>query len=199
MLYFLYNKRRVKIMLLSKALLNELTEKREINESLQYSPKRDPESYDIFISYNFNDISYAKKIVGLLAKHNYSAYADYQDLTLNRNNVSVKTAKHLLLKMKKCKALFYLHSKSATVSKWCPWEVGIFSGIKNFKCANLPIVDKKYDKLYKHQEYLSLYPYVDYEKNSDDNTYDFWINCQDGKYVSLKEWLNGKQPRFHSN
>lgn len=185
-------------MFLTKAYLNELVQKKQIIEEFKYSKSSEPENYDIFISYNYHDQAYAKKIVGLLAKYGYSAYADYNDLKLDRNNVNVNTAKRLVAKMKQCKALFYLHSKSASVSKWCPWEVGIFSGIKNFRCANLAILDRDTDT-YKNQEYLGLYPYVDFEKYTDSGQFDFWINTEDGKYVSLRNWLNGQKPKFHKN
>lgn len=183
-------------MLLTKKYLNELVQQKAIFESFNFSRKEDPDNYDVFISYSSHDKEFATKVVGLLKKCGYSAYADYEDLKLNRNNVNTETAERLVKKMMQCRALFYLHSKSASVSKWCPWEVGLFSGIKNFKCANLPIVESK-DDTYKNQEYLGLYPYVDFEIRKNSNEYEFWVNTEDGKYVSLKEWLKGKEPSEH--
>ena len=99
--------------------------------------------------------------------------------------------------MKKCKALLYLYSPSSAVSKWCPWEVGVFSGIKNFRCANLPIVEREKEE-YKNQEYLELYPYVEYELIQGKPQYDFWVCENDFKYTSLKNWINGQQLVNHT-
>ena len=87
-----------------------------------------------------------------------------------------------------------MYSPSSSVSKWCPWEVGVFSGIKNFIFANLPIIDRNTDE-YKNQEYLELYPYVEYDQIQGSNKYEFWICETDTKYVSLKAWLSGCKPK----
>lgn len=141
-------------------------------------------TYDVFISYSFNDKFYVQEIVKLLKKSGYSVYVDYDDLRLDRNNVNEKTARMIVAEMKKCKALLYIYSPNSTNSKWCPWEVGVFSGIKNFKCVNLPLVEKEGDS-FKNQEYLELYPYISYSKG------EFWVCETDHKYVSLEHWLRG--------
>lgn len=48
-------------MLLTKAYLNELVQKKQIIEEFKYSKSSEPENYDIFISYNYHDQAYAKK------------------------------------------------------------------------------------------------------------------------------------------
>ena len=47
------------------------------------------------------------------------------------------------------------------MSKWCPWELGLFDGISNGKCCILPVIKEKKD-FYKGQEYLGMYPYLSY-------------------------------------
>lgn len=182
-------------MILSKQFLNEQVQKRNLEERFSYgglfhSARQELDQYDVFISYSWNDRSYADKIVQLLEKCGYTVYIDYNDNRLDRNNVSEDTAKRIISEMKKCKGLLYLYSPSSSVSKWCPWEVGVFSGMKSFRCANLPLVQNKYDD-FKKQEYLEIYPYVDYEKVQDKEQYDFWVCESDKKYTSLKRWLNG--------
>ena len=98
--------------------------------------------------------------------------------------------------MKKCKGLLYLYSPSSSVSKWCSWEVGVFSGMKSFRCANLPLVQNKSED-FKKQEYLEIYPYVDYEKIQDKEQYDFWVCESDKKYTTLRAWLNGNPLKYH--
>ncbi len=180
-------------MILTKKYLNEQVQKNIILEHSAFSARIERDLYDVFISYSWNDRAYADKIVQLLEKCGYTVYIDYNDYRLDRNNVSKETAKCLINQMKKCKGLLHLYSLNASVSKWCPWEVGIFSGIKNFKCANLPLLDNNGDD-FKKQEYLEIYPYVDYETTQKTLNYDFWVNESDNKYVSLKAWLNGQEP-----
>lgn len=182
-------------MILNKQFLNQTVTEKILKESYFFSQKEEKSEYDIFISYSWNDREFAYKIVYLLEQCGYSTYVDYKDIKLDRAVVNEDTARELALKMKKCKALLYLHSPSASVSKWCPWEVGYFSGIKNFRCANLPLTENAAEN-FKNQEYLEIYPFIDYEKGKLGG-YDFWVNDDDGNYVSLKQWINGKKPFKH--
>lgn len=188
-------------MILSKQFLNEQVDKRILQERFTYgglfhSARQELDHYDVFISYSWNDRSYADKIVQLLEKCGYTVYIDYNDKRLDRNNVSEDTAKRIISEMKKCKGLLYLYSPSSSVSKWCPWEVGVFSGMKSFRCANLPLVQNKSDD-FKKQEYLEIYPYIDYSQIKDRNQYDFWVCESDKKYTSLNRWLNGEKLAEH--
>ena len=174
-------------MILSKQFLDSFTSRRTVMESLECIQESD--SYDVFISYSYNDKFFVKKIVSLLEECGYSVYIDYDDLRLDRKSVNEKTARRLVEKMKKCKGLLYIFSPNSKKSKWCPWEVGVFSGIKDFKCANLPLVEQNGDE-FKNQEYLELYPYVDYAKSTKGYN-EFWICESDSKYISLRKWLQG--------
>lgn len=120
-------------MILSKQYLNESVQRRVLKENFYNGmylgaqrPERD--QYDVFISYSWNDRAFADKVVQLLEHCDYSVYIDYNDKRLDRNNVTEDTAKHIISQMNKCKGLLYLYSPSSSVSKWCPWEVGIFPG-----------------------------------------------------------------------
>lgn len=178
-------------MILNKRFLNEQVTKRYIYENYLYHSDTAQSSYDIFISYSWNDRSYADKIVQLLKRCGYSVYIDFNDRNLKYNRIaSQETATHLLNEMKKCKCLLYLHSKNSFLSKWCPWEVGVFSGIKNFKCANLPLTEG-YNENFKNQEYLDIYPYIEYEKAANTDKYDFWVCESETKYTTLSAWING--------
>jgi hypothetical protein len=70
---------------------------------------------------------------------------------------------------------------------WVQWELGLGDGQKNGKVAIVPILTN-FDpnpSFYK-QEYLGLYPYIDYTNSS------LWVN---GKiYMRIKEWLNQSNP-----
>lgn len=183
-------------MILTKAFLNEQVQKRAIFESIDEQSLKIRDEYDVFISYSSNDKNFAILIYQLLEKHGYTAYIDLNDPILNPQKVSDKTAERLIDKMRKCKGLLYLYSRSSSVSKWCPWEVGIFSGIKNFRCANLPIINNKGEN-FRNQEYLELYPYIEFEKIQDKDMYDFWVCESEVIYTNLRDWLNGGQLRSH--
>ena len=188
-------------MILSKQYLNESVQKRVLKENFYqgsyFGVKRpDRDQYDSFISYSWNDRTFADKVVQLLENCGYTVYIDYNDKRLDRNNVTEETAQHILSQMNKCKGLLYLYSPSSSVSKWCPWEVGVFSGMKSFRCANLPLTQNRGDD-FKKQEYLEIYPYIDYELIAEKTTYDFWVCESDKKYISLRNWLNGAKPFVH--
>ena len=184
-------------MIFTKKYLNDQVQTNMILEHSTFATRVERDSYDVFISYSWSDRAYADKIVQLLEKCGYTVYIDYNDYRLDRNNVSKETARCLINQMKKCKGLLHLYSPNASVSKWCPWEVGVFSGINNFKCANLPLLDNSTDD-FKKQEYLEIYPYIDYETVLNTSSYDFWVNESTNKYVKLREWLNGKEPYIHN-
>lgn len=180
-------------MILTKKYLNELTQQRVIHDSVKFSKSSQDNqtSFDVFVSYSFSDKAYAIKVVNLLIKAGYKVYIDLFDSNLSRDKVSKETARRIAIQMDKCKGLLYLHSKSASVSKWCPWELGYFSGKKNFRCASLPLKEYENDS-FPNQEFLELYPYTDYVNEKDTGKGEFWINEREtGKYTSLKSWLNG--------
>ena len=186
---------------LSKKYLNELYTKRRrffdsttINES--YSTIKKDDMFDIFLSYSYSDKEYAKKIYALLTEEGFSVYIDLNDEMLDRNDTGRKTAKRLANIMDHCRSLIYVHTASAKVSKWCPWELGYMSGIRDFRCGIIPLLEDKEE--FPHQEYLELYPVVDYEKQKNSSNYYFWANIYGtNKYVRLKEYINGSNPYIH--
>jgi len=77
------------------------------------------------------------------------------------------------------------------VSKWCPWELGYFSGKKKFRCASLPLNDAA-ESDFPNQEYLQIYPYVDFKKSNQSQDYEVWINDPETKKsITLHKWING--------
>ncbi len=180
-------------MYLSKSYLNELVQKKSLDAKIRLADSLIKKQYDIFLSYSLHDLSFAKKIFNLLIKKGFSVYADFIDPSFSRQNVNKKTAKKLSKMISKCKSLIYIHSKSAAVSKWCPWEIGLASGLKNFRCAIMPLVEEL-DSEFERQEYLLLYPIIDYNKDHN-GIYMFWSN-DNNKYNTLSDWIiTGKNPK----
>lgn len=94
--------------------------------------------------------------------------------------------------MKQSNGLAYL-TTNITNSKWCPWELGYFDGLKKSKSCILPIMD--YGKSSRGQEYLGLYPYLEYASCLGiDVGLDFYVRNQNKtKFIKLKDWLNGSE------
>lgn len=184
-------------MLLTKQYLNEVSAKLKFADSL-FESKKELSEYDVFISYSWNDKKFASKVAQLLENCGYTVYIDFEDQSLNRSDVNLKTVKRIAAMMDKCRGLLYLHSPSSSVSKWCPWELGYFSGKKKFRCLYLPLLDKQGEE-FKNQEYLKIYPYGNYGKIAGKEVFEFWVNDQanDKCYTTLKRWLNGGELTLH--
>ena len=93
--------------------------------------------------------------------------------------------------MKQSKCLSYLTTKNIAKSKWCPWELGYFDGLKQSKCCILPIME--YGSNFCGQEYLGLYSYLEYAFYVGvDVGFDFYICDQNRtKFIKLRDWLKG--------
>ena len=146
--------------------------------------------YDVFLSYNHKDITIAKFVYNILKNnHGLSVYVDYNDRSFNRNIVDKKTAQTLCNRLNACKSLIYVHSSNSKNSKWCPWEIGLASGLKDFKCAIIPCVNES-DSEYDKQEYLTLYPEAIYSIASDKTGPYFWVKPTEySSYKTLDFWV----------
>lgn len=158
------------------------------------------QSYDIFLSHSYLDKESVYTIVELFQNAGYSVYVDWMvDTQLDRNEVTPATAKALQNRMDTCHGLAYISTSNISYSKWCPWELGYMDGNKNGRCAILPVLDREADG-FSGQEYLGIYPYIDYAKMRNSEKYEFWVNdpTDPKKYISLREWLAGKNPCYHN-
>lgn len=195
-------------MILSKSFLVQEAERRNITE---YGTKREQilnentdlfkrygfakeNTFDIFLSHSSLDKKLVLTLVNLFNEAGYSVYVDWiEDTQLDRSNVNKNTAQVLRNRMNISKGLSYVATTNSTNSKWCPWELGYFDGKKKGRCCILPIMESQ---SFHGQEYLGLYPYLDYETYRGGNEYEFWVNNQgSGEYIRLREWLEGKDPQ----
>jgi hypothetical protein len=163
--------------------------------SYQNSPQGAIKTYDIFLSHSTND---SEKVAGLkllLEDMGYSVYIDWiEDPQLNRSNVTKATAAVLKGRMHTCRSLFYAFSENSSGSKWMPWELGYFDGIKQ-KAAVLPIkAGTQSTDTFQGTEYLGLYHYITVG-NDTSGRQRLWVRESATKYVVYEEWLqNGTQP-----
>lgn len=115
--------------------------------------------FDIFISYNFNDKDIIRGVYNELTEIGFKVYVDFIiDPDLNRQIVTLETAKRIRSRLENSKSLIYAQSPNAAMSRWMPWELGVVDGHTK-KCAILPIFSSITD-VYSKQEYLKLYPVI---------------------------------------
>lgn len=151
--------------------------------------------YDLFISHSFNDRELVAGLYHLFYKSGYEVYIDWiDDKQLNRHYVTSETANLIKNRIKASAGTAYISTTNSTSSKWCPWELGVADGMKGRVCI-LPVMNSRFNG----QEYLGLYPYLDYEKIQGQDKFDFWVCDQvdTDKYISLKRWLQGEHPYKH--
>lgn len=145
--------------------------------------------YDIFLSHSFLD---ARIIYGLkleLERRNYSVYVYWAEEGLPKQPVNAGTADRLRRRMRSCKCLLYAASENSPGSKWMPWELGYFDGIKG-TVAILPIAQGTdyYFTGFKNQEYLDLYPYISCADGVDPSTLNVWSRDK-SRIVDLNQWV----------
>jgi len=150
--------------------------------------------YDIFLSHSSND---ARIVAGLkleIEDLGYSVYVDWiEDPLLNRASVTKATAVLLQMRMKQCKSLIYAFSENAANSKWMPWELGYFDGIKG-TVAVLPIIKENGRQSFKGTEYLGLYYYIQIDTIRGTNKAAIWVHESSNSYIPFNSWLTGSKP-----
>lgn len=128
----------------------------------------------------------------------FTVYVDWiDDHQLDRSHVSRATADRLRERMDHCRCLIYVDSEGADHSRWMPWELGYVDARHRSRVAILPIQSQETSNfpVYRGQEYLSLYPYVDKCPPQDDPSHPtLWVNEAPHTYVCLRSWLTFVEP-----
>lgn len=150
-------------------------------------------TFDIFLSHSSNDAELVQGLKLEIEDMGYTVYVDWiEDPQLNRERVTKETAELLKKRMNSCAALIYAFSENAANSKWMPWELGYFDGIKG-TVAVLPISNVSRED-FKGAEYLGIYYYIQVSTIKNTTRSDIWIHETKTKYIYYKEWLNGQKP-----
>lgn len=159
-----------------------------INEQRSFSATT--KSYDIFLSHSSNDATLVSGLKLELEDLGYTVYIDWiEDPKLDRSQVTKETALLLQARMKQCKSLIYAFSENATSSKWMPWELGYFDGMRG-KVAVLPI-SKTYKGDFKGSEYLGIYYYIQLDTISGSTKQALWVHEKSNKYTLYDNWVKG--------
>ena len=177
-------------MILNKSRLKEYYNKIPPYKNYEKRFFETGKNYDIFISHSYLDKIEIEALYYIFEECGYTVFIDWKQEELqDRNGVSQEVANKLKKYMTNCKSLLYVSTQNSSNSKWCPWELGFVDGLKG-RVAILPILNEESNR-YKGQEYLGIYPYVDFEKVKNNVTYEFWVNDPDNskKYSKLKDWI----------
>ena len=118
-------------------------------------------TFDVFLSHSSEDGDTILGVKRMIEASGLSVYVDWiDDSALDRSTVNRATAELLRARMRASLNLVYANSANAAESKWMPWELGFFDGIKPNHIFVLPLVASS-DNEYKGREYLNLYPNLD--------------------------------------
>ena len=119
------------------------------------------ETFDVFLSHCSEDSEIVLGIREILVGLGLAVYVDWiDDPQLDRGNVTAENADMLRRRMRSSKSLIFLTTKNSVSSRWMPWELGYFDGLRTGFIGILPIVDYA-GATYSGQEYLGLYPLVE--------------------------------------
>lgn len=147
-------------------------------------------SFDIFLSHSRLDSDLILGVKVILESIGKTVYVDWiNDPLLDRSNVTPKTADTLRRRMRQCKALFYVHSENAALSRWMPWELGYFDAF-NSNVAILPIVQDAKQTQFVGAEYLGLYPYVDVTGRIASAPGAIYLHRNLNEYAGFERWMS---------
>ena len=145
----------------SNISLNE--SRAEVSEILHYASAKTT----VFISHKHDELDDLKGVIGFLQKkYNVKAYIDSQDPSMPKVT-SAETATRIKDRISRCDKFILLATNGAigaVESKWCNWELGFGDAKKyNKHIALFPMKPEgTYDRNYKGNEYMRIYPYIVY-------------------------------------
>jgi len=131
-----------------------------LRESRQAPPTS---KFDIFLSHSSMDRRLILGVRAILESKGFTVYVDWiDDPLLDRKSVTKTTAAAIRARMRQCRMMFYVHTRNAALSKWCPWELGYFDAFSNpeEQVYIFPLVESR-SETFKGQEYLALYRVID--------------------------------------
>jgi len=142
----------------SNISLNE--SRAEVSEILHYASAKTT----VFISHKHDELDDLKGVIGFLQnKYNVKAYIDSQDPSMPKVT-SAETATRIKDRISTCDKFILLATNGVIDSKWCNWELGFGDAKKyNKHIALFPMKPEgTYDRNYKGNEYMRIYPYIVY-------------------------------------
>lgn len=197
----IFEKGHFKSSRLQKSIINEY-----LNKSKTFSAKNAHDTKTtVFLSHKHKDLEEIEEAIGVIEMFEDLGVKVYIDSIDNvmPDQTCGETGARIKDMIKYCNKFILLATEKAIESYWCNWELGIGDVHKFQKnIAILAIKEKgEYDFQYKGNEYLQIYPSIDYENGT--NTYRNGGIIPKGYYVAeppnkegiryithLKTWLN---------
>lgn len=180
-------------------IMDSLNESRNFNSS-----KANINKTTVFLSHKHKDLEEeeeARGVIEMLEDLGVKVYIDRMDNILP-NQTSGDTAKRIKEVIKHCDKFILLATAKAIDSLWCNWELGIGDVHKYLShIAIIPIKEKgEFDFQYKGNEYLQIYPIIEYRNgstnysNGDPIPQGYYVKYpkdNDGHYIidPLRNWL----------
>jgi hypothetical protein len=113
-------------------------------------------SWDVFLSHSSRDRQLVVSFKRYLEAKKLKVYVDWlEESEARRDEIAPK----LKVAMHNSKVLIYLHTHNSRLSRWTPWEIGLFDSMKGQERAGvIPLLDASgLVPPYDGQEYLTLY------------------------------------------
>lgn len=165
--------------------------------NLNESYSRDKSRPMIFLSHKHDEVSTLQDVIAFLKAEGVDVYVDWMDEDMPAYT-NGETAVKLKQRIKIANKFILVATPGAINSKWCNWELGLGDAAKYIEnIALLPI--NKSNQNFNGAEYLSIYPYIDYEngfnsyKNGESIKRGYYVRFpfKDGSYtiIPLGRWL----------
>ena len=121
----------------------------------------DADHFDVFLSHYIADADLIAGVKAYLEEQGQTACVGWVvDNHLERQLVTPKTADLLRQRMRQSDSMIFATSESSPNSKWMPWELGYFDGLRQGRIAVLPLVATEGGS-FTGQEYIGLYPTIE--------------------------------------
>jgi hypothetical protein len=162
---------------------------KSLNESRNFTASTaHPDKITVFLSHRHKDLEDEEELIGfieMLEELGAKVYIDSIDNALPDQTCG-ETAKRIKEIIKYCNKFILFGTTKAIESYWCNWELGVSDTHKfDRHIAILPIKEKsELDSFYKGNEYLQIYPRINYEDGTQ-------ANLPAGYYVSEPSDRNG--------
>lgn len=133
------------------------------NESFNLGRTKDKPT--VFLSHKHDEIKPLEQTIKLIKSCGVDVYIDWMDEGMPKKTCA-KTAERIKDKIEKCDKFILVGTEGAINSKWCNWELGI-GDVRKHDNANLAVLPiKRNYSDYSGNEYIELYPTIQYEDGS---------------------------------
>ena len=153
---------------------------------------------NVFVSHKHTDRLELQAVKRILEECGARPYVDWLDPSMPKETRG-ETAAMLKQKILHCDKFIFVATQGALDAPWCNWEIGYGDSKKSETDALSLFAIKDDDGTWRGNEYLQLYPVVEFEDGT--TKYKSGVNIPKGYYVeypsvggtrrikTLKEWL----------